>query len=194
MPDTRSFFFVFVFFFSFSPFVGEVFAEGTMLRGGDEIEIRDVSVVVSEQTITYFATYVNLLDSNVTFDAVIRLDDSDDVLALDPYRISLAPRATAIVQGMFVVEREGNYTVQWEALSLPPGESIAGRRRVQVQDDFEFDSGMPILFLVLTIIISSIVVSIVMLLLRNPHIRKAIRKGERSSIVRLAPLYQRNVI
>ena len=178
MPDTRSY--LFLLGFVFSLFVGEAFANGTMLQDGDQIEIRDVSVVISRKTIIYSATYINRLDSNVTFDAVIRLDDNDNdnVLALDPYRISLRPRAAVIIQGMFAVEREGNYTVQWEALSLPPGENISGRQRVQVEGEFEFDSGIPVLSLVLVIIISSIVVSIVMLLLRKTRIRKTITMEE----------------
>jgi len=178
MPDTRSYLFILGFFFSL--FVGEAFADGTMLQDGEWIEIRDVSIVVSKRTITYSATYVNLLDSNVTFDAVIRLEDDDDVLALDPHRIRLRPRAVASVQGMFLIEREGNYTVQWEALSLPPGDSIAGRQRVQVEGEFELDSGMPVLSLVLAIIISFVVISIVVLLLRNTRHRKAITRMESS--------------
>lgn len=185
MLDTKSFLFLLGFFFSLSLFVGEAFAEETMFQNGDqiEVEIRDVMVVVSKQTITYSATYINLLDSSVTFDAVIRLDDNDNVLALDPYRISLAPRAEAIVQGMFVVEREGNYTVQWEALSLPPGENISGRQRVQVEGDFEFEDGMSVvLSLIFAIIISSLVVSTVVigmiLMVRGTRIRKAITMGK----------------
>ncbi|MEE9282462.1 MAG: hypothetical protein V3U49_00105 [Nitrososphaerales archaeon] len=178
MPDTRSYLFLLGFFFFL--FIGVAFADGTILQDADrhQIEIRNVSAVVSKQTITYSATYFNLLDSNVTFDAVIRLDDNDNVLALDPYRISLRARAVVSVQGMFVVEREGNYTVQWEALSLPPGENISGRQRIQVEGEFEFDNGMSIPSLVLAIIISSLVVSTVVigeiLMLRSTRIRNAI--------------------
>ena len=176
MPDTRSYLLSLGFFFFL--FVGVASADGSMVQDGDQIEIRNVSVVVSKQTITYSATYINLLDSDVTFDAVIRLDESDNVLALDPYRITLTPRATASVQGMFVVEREGNYTVQWEALSLPPGENISGRQRVQVEGDFEFDNGMSVLSLILAIIVSSLVVSTVVIgeimMVRSTRIRKAI--------------------
>jgi len=178
MPATKLFFFLIGFFFSFSLLVVDVFADEMVFQDGDEIEIRDVSVIVSKRTITYSATYINLLEFDVTFDAVIRLDEDGDVLALDPYRIRLAPRAEAIVQGMFVVEREGNYTVQWEALSLPPGENISGRQRVQVEGHFEFDNGMPVFSVVLAIIISSLVVSTLVigeiLMMRSTRIRKAI--------------------
>ncbi len=183
MPDTRCY--LFLLGSVFSLFVGEAFADGTMLQDGDQIEIRDVSVVISRQTIMYSATYVNLLDSNVTFDAVIRLEDNDkdNVLALDPYRISLRPRAVVTIQGMFAVEREGNYTVQWEALSLPPGENISGRKRVQVEGDFEFEDGMSdLLPLIFAIIISSLVVSTVVigeiLMVRGTRIRKAMTIGK----------------
>ena len=178
MPGTKSILFLLEFFFFFPLFVGDALADETEFKDGDQIEIRDVSIVVSKQTISYSATYINLRDFDVTFDAVIRLDDDDNVLALDPYRISLAPRAIAIVEGMFVVEREGNYTVQWEALSLPPGENISGRQRVQVEGDFEFDNGMSVLSLVFAFIIASLVVSTLaigaILMLRSTRVRRAI--------------------
>ncbi len=101
--------------------------------GEDSVIIDSASAIVSNVGIEHSATFTNLLDALITFDALIRLDTQDEVLMLDARTITLGPRNSITIEGIFAVTQPGSYLVRWEALSPPPGEALAAVRQVTIE-------------------------------------------------------------
>ena len=98
----------------------------------NQIFIENFSARVTNLEISHSATFVNQMDSNIVFDAIIRIDNQTETIALDPRTVELEPRGRVTINGAFEVDAPGSYTIQWEALTPPPGEALADRRRVDV--------------------------------------------------------------
>ena len=101
--------------------------------GEDSVIIDPASATVSNAGIEHSATFTNLLDALITFDALIRLDTQDAVLMLEARTITLGPGNSITIEGIFVVTQPGSYVVRWEALSPPPGEALAAVRQVAIE-------------------------------------------------------------
>ena len=100
--------------------------------GEDAILIDDAFATVSDRGIEHSATFTNLLDALITFDALIRLDMQNDILRLDARTITLGPGNSITIEGVFAVTELGSYVVRWEALSPPPGEPLATGRQFTI--------------------------------------------------------------
>ena len=102
------------------------------INTGNQIFIENYSASVMNLEIFHSATFVNQMDTNIVFDAIIRIDNQTETIALDPRTIELEPRGRVSINGTFEVDSPGSYTIQWEALTPPPGQALADRRRVDV--------------------------------------------------------------
>ena len=79
------------------------------------------------------------------------------VIALKSERLTLQPGESITVSGMFSIPGSGEYVVQWEALTPPPGAPLASRTRVEV----EASEGVGIITVTATIILVVASVAIV---------------------------------
>lgn len=170
---SRTFHLIFIFgalflISSLSLFESKAISTGTV----NEIFIENFIVSVSDFEISYSATFVNQLEVGVVFDAIVRLDNHTETIALNPRTIELEPNGQVTVNGTFEVDEPGSYVVQWEALSPPPGEALADRRRVEVvvQGNFAFTY----LLIAITAVAGAATVASVLFLRhkgRNPRIQ-----------------------
>ena len=101
--------------------------------GEDSIFIENTSAIASDDGIEHSATFTSLLDTPITFDALIRLDSQDEVLELDVRTITLGPGDSITIEGIFDVTRPGSYVIRWESLSPPPGEALAAGQQVTIE-------------------------------------------------------------
>ncbi len=117
-----------------------------------QIVILNQSASVSGRVIEYSAEYVNNFSIRTSFDAIIRLDTKDEVVDLKAQRVTLRPGESITLSGQFNLPSPGQYVIQWEAISPPPGEQVADRTRVPivVPDEISFQV---LLFAVLGIIL-----------------------------------------
>lgn len=98
----------------------------------NQILIENYTARVMNQEIFHTATFVNQMNTTILFDAIIRIDNQTETVALDPRTLELAPGTRVSINGKFEINSPGSYTIQWEAITPPPSEAIADRRRVEV--------------------------------------------------------------
>ena len=112
--------------------IGEFEVLAVSETGQDQIIILNASAIVSGGMIVYSATFSNNISTNSSFDAITRLDTPERVIALKSERVTLQPGEEITLSGTFPIPDPGEYVVQWEALTPPPGNPLATRTRVEV--------------------------------------------------------------